>query len=460
MNDAPYDVLIIGGGQAGVPLAHALAGEGWRVALAERQHLGGSCVNFGCTPTKAVLASARVAHQARRAAEYGIGVSEVEVDFAAVLARARRIAADSRAGLEEGLQGSENPLWLHGHARLEGRTEQGFQVRVGEQVITAAQVVLNTGTRSVIPDLPGLADVDPLHAGNWLDREELPGHLVLLGGGYIGAEMSQFYRRMGSRVTLVERGGQIADHEDPDIAAALQDVLTGEGVEVRLNTEVRQVERAGAGVRLTLKQGGQETTLDATHVFVATGRKPNTDDLGLETVGARVSERGVVEVDARLATSVPGLWAAGDIRGGPMFTHTSWDDHRVLLSQLIGDRTRTTEGRIVPYGVFTDPQLGRVGMTEREAREAGLEVRVARYEVSKNGKAAEIGETQGVIKLVVEADSERILGTAVLAAEGAEIVHSYIDLMNAGAPVGVLRDAVHIHPTLAEAVQSVTRLLE
>lgn len=459
--DAHYDVLIIGGGQAGIPLAHALAQGGQRVALAERKHLGGSCVNFGCTPTKAVLASARVAHQARRAAEYGVGVGEVVVDFAAVLARARRIAAESRAGLEEGLQDSENPRWLRGHARLEGRSGRGFQVRVGEDVMTATQVVLNTGTRSVIPDIEGLADVDPLHAGNWLDREELPGHLVLLGGGYIGAEMSQFYRRMGSRVTLIERGGQIADHEDPDIAAALQDVLTGEGVEVRLNTEVRQVERPPAGgVRLSLEQEGQETTLGATHVFVATGRQPNTDDLGLETVGVRVSDHGVVEVDARLATSVPGLWAAGDIRGGPMFTHTAWDDHRVLLSQLTGDGSRTTEHRIVPYGVFTDPQLGRVGMSEREARETGHDVRVARYEVSKNGKAAEIGETQGVIKLVVEAGSERILGAAVLAAEGAEIVHSYIDLMNAEAPVSVLRDAVHIHPTLAEAVQSATRLLE
>lgn len=458
MENAHYDVLIIGGGQAGIPLAHALAAEGRRVALAERKHLGGSCVNFGCTPTKAVLASARVAHQARRASEYGLRVPGVAVDFPAVLARARRIVGESRAGLEEGLADTDNPRWLRGHARLEGRDERGFRVRVEEQTVTAAQVVLNTGTRSVIPDIEGLADVDVLHAGNWLGRDALPGHLVLLGGGYIGVEMSQFYRRMGSRVTVIERGDQLLDREDPDVAATLGDVLRGEGVELRLNTEVSRVERAGQGVRLTLRQDGQDDTLDATHIFVATGRQPNTDDLGLETVGARVSGHGVVEVDARLATSVPGLWAAGDIRGGPMFTHTAWDDHRVLLSQLTGDGTRTTE-RIVPYGVFTDPQLGRVGLTERQAREAGHDVRVARYEMNKSGKAAEIGETRGFVKLVTGAGGEKILGAAVLAAEGAETVHVYIDLMNAGAPVSVLRDAVHIHPTLAEAAQSVTRLL-
>ncbi|WP_216322207.1 mercuric reductase [Deinococcus aestuarii] len=459
MDDTSFDVLIIGGGQAGIPLAHALAGEGRRVALAERKHLGGSCVNFGCTPTKAVLASARVAHQARRAAEYGLGVPEVRVDFPAVLARARRIADESRAGLEERLSDTDNPRWLRGHARLEGRDGGGFRVRVGDQLVTAAQVVLNTGTRSVIPDVEGLAEADVLHAGNWLDRGELPEHLALLGGGYIGAEMSQFYRRMGSRVTVIEQGEQLMDREDPDVASVLQDALRGEGIELRLNTELRRVERAGPGLRLTLGRNGRDETLEVTHLFVATGRLPNTDDLGLETVGARVAEHGTVEVDARLATNVPGLWVAGDIRGGPMFTHSAWDDHRVLLSQLAGDGSRTTAGRIVPYGVFTDPQLGRVGLTERQAREAGLGVRVACYEMGKNGKATEIGETQGLVKLVTEAESGKILGAAVLAAEGTEIVHVYIDLMNADAPVDRLRDAVHIHPTLAEATQSVTRLL-
>jgi pyruvate/2-oxoglutarate dehydrogenase complex dihydrolipoamide dehydrogenase (E3) component len=447
--------LIIGAGQAGPTLAVSLANSGRRVGLAERKHLGGSCVNFGCTPTKAAIASARAAQLARRAAEFGLRIPSVEVDFPAVLARARGIVLKSRNGLETWLSGTANLSLLHGHARFEGRDSEGFRLRVGEQPVAAAQVVLDAGTRSLIPPIPGLDKVDFLDAENWLDRAELPGRLVMIGGGSIGLEMAQFYRRLGSDVVVIEGAGQIAGHEDADVASALQQLLAAEGIAFRLNMQVTRVEPANGRISVRL----QNDAVEATHLFVATGRRPNTDDLGLKTIGVNMSKHGLIEVDSRLATNVKGVWAAGDIRGGPMFTHTAWDDYRILQSQLVGDGSRTIE-RIVPYAVFTDPELGRVGMTERAAREAGRRVKTARFDMRRNGKAVEIDETAGFIKVVVDAETDRLLGAAVLANEGAELVHIYIDLMNAGAPYQVIRDAVHIHPTLAEAIQSAVSALD
>jgi pyruvate/2-oxoglutarate dehydrogenase complex dihydrolipoamide dehydrogenase (E3) component len=454
MDNATYDVLIVGGGQAGIPLAYKLAGEGMSVALAERKYLGGSCVNFGCTPTKAVIASAKVAHQARRASEYGLEIPEVRVDFPAVLERARGMAELKRSGLEEGLEGSENPLLIQGHARFEGREGEGFRLRVGELTVTARQVVLDTGTRTLIPPIEGIESVDFIESGNWLEKTELPEHVAIVGGSYIGLEMAQFYRRMGSRVTVVVgNNDQVAAREDEEVSDALREILEEEGVEFVFCERAEKVAPDGEGLVLTL-DGGDPAEVRASHLFLATGRKPNTDDLGLENVGLETSE-GIVEVDERLATAVEGIWVAGDIRGGPMFTHTAYDDHRILLSQIAGDGSRTTE-RVVPYAVFTDPDLGRAGMTEREAREAGYEVEVMTFDMSKEkGKALEIGETKGLIKVVADASSGLILGAAVLASGGSELVHVYVDLMNAGAPYSVIRDAIHIHPTLAEDIQSV-----
>jgi len=454
MDNATYDVLIVGGGQAGIPLAYKLASEGMSVALAERRYLGGSCVNFGCTPTKAAIASAKVAHQARRASEYGLQIPEVRVDFPAVLERARGIVELKRSGLDKGLEGSENPLLIRGHARFEGRDEGGFRLRVGEQSVTARQVVLDTGTRTLIPPIEGIESVDFIESGNWLDKTDLPEHVAIAGGSYIGLEMAQFYSRMGSRVTVVVgNNDHVAAREDEDVSEALRGILAEEGIEFVFCERAEKV--APDGERLVLKlDGGDPAEVRVSHLFLATGRKPNTDDLGLENVGLETS-KGVVEVDERLATAVEGIWAAGDIRGGPMFTHTSWDDHRILLSQIAGDGSRTTQ-RVVPYAVFTDPDLGRVGMTEREAREAGHEVEVMSFDMSKEkGKALEIGETKGLIKVIADASSGLILGAAVLASGGSELVHVYVDLMNAGAPYSVIRDAVHIHPTIAEDVQSV-----
>ncbi len=448
-----YDVLIIGGGQAGIPLAHALAKAGKKVALAERKNLGGSCVNFGCTPTKAVIASARAAFQARRAAVFGLRIPTVEIDFPAVLDRARSIVMETRASLRRGLEGTENPRLLRGHARLTGREADAFRIRVGKEDFLASRVVLNTGTRALRPPIAGLGKVPYIHAGNWLDHHEVPRHLVFVGAGYVALEMSQFYRRMGSLVTVIDKATQILRREDEDVVFPLQRLLESEGIQFRLDTLVKRAAPTRGGILLTIESQAGPGKIRGSHVFLSAGRQPNTDDLGLETIGVKTSKEGFVEVDERLSTTVAGVFAAGDIRGGPMFTHTSWDDYRVLESQLAGDGTRTTR-RVVPYAVYTDPELGRAGMSEREAKESGVEFKVGRFEMRNNGKARELSETEGLIKVLVDEGSGQILGAAVLAADGSELVHMYVDLMNAKVPYTVLRDAVHIHPTLAEAVQS------
>jgi pyruvate/2-oxoglutarate dehydrogenase complex dihydrolipoamide dehydrogenase (E3) component len=452
-NARTYDVLIVGGGQAGIPLAYKLAAEGMSVALAERKYLGGSCVNFGCTPTKAVIASAKVAHQARRAPGYGLEIPEVRVDFPAVLERAKEIVELKRGGLDKGLEDADNPTLIRGHARFEGRVDDGFRLRIGDESVLAEQVVLDTGTRTLLPPIEGLDEVDYIESGNWLEKTELPESLAVIGGSYIGLEMAQFYNRMGTRVTVVVgRSDHVAPREDDDVTEALQAILQEEGVEFAFCERAESVVSSKDGLTLTL-DADDPTELNVSQLFVATGRLPNTDDLGLENIGLETS-KGIIEVDERLATPVEGIWAAGDIRGGPMFTHTSWDDHRVLMSQMSGDGSHTTD-RVVPYAIFTDPELGRVGMTERGAREAGYEVEVMTLDMSREkGKALEIGENKGLIKVVADASNGRILGAAVLTAEGAELVHMYVDLMNAGAKLDVIQNAVHIHPTLAEDIQS------
>lgn len=447
-----YDFLIIGGGQAGIPLAYALAGDGRTVALAESAYLGGSCVNYGCSPTKAAIASAKVAHMARRASEFGVEIPEVRVDFPAVLERAQGIVETKRSGLYSGFEGSENPALLEGHARFEGKGGDGFRLTVGERSVVARQVVINTGAKSSVPPISGLEDIEYISAENWLDHSDLPEHLAVVGGGYIGLEMAQFYLRMGSRVTVVVgNSSQVLGNEDEDVAEAMKDVLEEEGVEFVFEARAEKVEKSAGGISLALDTGRE---INCTDILVATGRKPNTDGLGLENIGLETGSGGAIEVDERLATNIEGVWAAGDVRGGAMFTHTSYDDNIVLASQIAGDGSRTTD-RVVPYAVFTDPDLGRAGMSEKEAREAGYDVEVMTFDVKNDGKAKEIGEAKGLMKVVADKSDDRILGAAVLAHEGAELVHTYIALMNAGAPYTVIRDAVHIHPTISESVQSV-----
>ena len=456
-----FDIIIIGTGQAGQPLSKSLAKSGRKIALIESTHLGGSCVNYGCTPTKAVIASARVAHLARRASEFGIAVASVKPDLKAVLARAKRIVEASKKSLNDGFIGQDNPLLIHGHARLDGRTGEKFRVSVSEDLFICDQVILDTGTRTLIPPIVGLDGIDFITAETWLEHDQLPSHLLIVGAGAIGLEMAQFYRRMGSEVTVVGSGPQVADREDTDVADAMQRVLEAEGIRFCLNAQASKVATRADVIAVTIADQNTkvEHQVDASHVFIATGRKPNTDDLGLQTVGLAATKKGTLDVDNCLKTTVSGIWAVGDIRGGPMFTHTSWDDFRIVESQLLGDGSRTTD-RVVPYAIFTDPELGRVGMTEADARAAGKSFKVARFEMKLNGKAREIGETEGFIKVILDRDTEQLLGAAVFASDGAELVHIYITLMNAKAPYRVLENAIQIHPTLAEAVQSAIAALK
>ena len=450
MAEIRVETAVIGGGQAGVPLARALAEAGRSVALFEREHLGGSCVNFGCTPSKALIASARLAADARRAADWGVRIATVEVDFPAVMRRVRGIVADSKHSLDNSFAGHANPRLIATHARLDGRQDGRFRVRAGSDLVLAERVVLDTGTRSARPRLDGLDRVPFIDAENWVHLDELPRQLLMLGGSYIALEMAQAFRRLGAEVIVLQQARRLAEREDEDVALALQQALEADGVEIRLGVDARSAGRSAGGVAVQLADG----VVEGTHLFIATGRTPNTDDLGLETVGLRPGMGGLMQVDGRLATAVPGVWAVGDIRGGPAFTHTAYADFRVLQSLFLGDGS-VERPRVVPYAMFTEPQLGRVGMSEAEALAAGRPVKVARRNVSESGAARELGKTAGFMKVVLDAGTDEILGATVVATEGAEIVQLFVELMNAGATGRTMLEAVHIHPTLAEAAKNV-----
>lgn len=455
-----YDVLIIGGGQASIPLARSVALSGAKVAIAERKYLGGSCVNFGCTPTKAAIASARAAHLACRLAEFGVAADNVRIDFSTVLQRARDIAARSREGLVRNVRDHGISI-LVGHARFIGREDNAFILQTGNSRIRPKRVVIDTGARTSVPSIEGLSTVKYLHAGNWLEGGDLPDHVVFVGAGYIAMEMAQFYRRMGARITVIGRDEQILAKEDVDVATAVQMILEEEGIVFRLGTIARKIGGAPAGVSITIEQHGTSDSIVGSHLFIATGRRPNTDDLGLEKIGLAVDEQGAVSVNDRLETAVKGVWVAGDARGEPMFTHASWDDHRVLESQLLGDGSLTTFGRIVPYAVFTDPELGRVGLSEKQAKaKFGERVKIGTFAMNHNGKAVETGDTRGFIKLIVNQETHELLGAAVLARDGAELVGNFVMLLNAGAPLDTICKSIFIHPTLTEAVQSAALAME
>lgn len=457
--NSKFDLIVIGAGQAGSPLARDFSNAGKSVALIEREHLGGSCLNYGCTPSKDVIAAAKLAYDARRAGEFGLRIPEVHVEFGEVIRQARQLVHTQVSELGEELRKLPKLRLVNGNARLDGKDEGGlFRVQVGEETLVSDQVVLNTGARSFIPKIEGLDPKDVLCSENWLELDELPKKIVFLGSGYIGLEMGQFYRRMGTEVTLIEGRSQIMAHEDEDVAAAIQKFMEDEGIGFKLRSHLKKVEGKRGRYRLTLDSG----TIEATHLFVATGRKAAIEGLGLESVGLKPLPNSYLEVDSKLSTRVKGLWVAGDLRGGLQFTHTSWDDYRILKSQLLADGLRTTD-RIVPYGVFIDPELGRVGLSETEARrlapKSGKEPTVAKFPFSDNLKAWELRETKGFIKLVADPETEELLGAAVLGPQAAELVHLYSGLMYSHAPYSVIRDQIMLHPTLGEAVQSATELL-
>ena len=443
------DVAIIGGGQAGVPLARSLAVAGQQVALIERVHLGGSCVNFGCTPSKALIASARIAHEARNGERWGIRIPTIDVDFGAVMDRVRGMVAAAKGSLDDSLRETANPRLVIAHGRLAGREGGRLVVETGDHRIRARHVVLDTGTRSLLPDIDGLETVPILTAENWIDMTVLPERLIVIGGSYLALEFGQAFSRLGSKVVVLQSGSALAAREDPDVSKAITEFLEAEGLEIRLDVEISRVERIAGGVRVHVDGG----VLEGTHLLVAAGRRPNTDDLGLDTLDVGVTDHGMIEVDERLATNVAGVWAAGDIRGGPAFTHTAYADSKVVHDQIVGDGRMTTE-RIVPYAMFLDPELGRVGMTETEARKAGHTIRVGRKDMTTSGKAKEVGQTAGFIKVVIDAETDRFLGVACLCHSGSEVVQVFIALMNAGADAQTIMNSVVIHPTIGEAAKN------
>lgn len=441
-----YDAIIIGSGQAGNPLSESLTDQGSTVALIEKAHLGGTCINTGCTPTKTMVASAQVAHYARNAARWGVHTGEVRVDLPKIIARKDAIVRSFRGGHERKVESRDNLHLYRGHARFLGPR----QVAVGEQVLESDRIFINTGTRTDLPRLEGLDQVNYLTNATLMEVQELPEHLLVLGGGYIGLEFGQMFLRFGSRVTVVHRGTEILTREDPDVAGELQKALEAEGVQFVLNARTTRVAMQNGRIALSLDAGNGSQTLTGSHLLVATGRRPNTDDLGLDKAGVETDKRGYIKVNGRLETNVPGIWALGDVKGGPAFTHISYDDYQIVYGNLFEGKNLTIENRLVPYSVFTDPQLGRVGMTEKEARATGRKLKIGKIPMSWVARAIERDETAGLMKLIVDAETNRILGAAILATEGGELIQILGAVMRTGAPYTILKGAIYIHPTLAE----------
>jgi pyruvate/2-oxoglutarate dehydrogenase complex dihydrolipoamide dehydrogenase (E3) component len=443
-----FDAIIIGSGQAGVPLAGALTGRGWKVALAEGGHLGGTCVNTGCSPTKTIVASARAAHIARRGSDFGVNTGAVSVDFARVMARKDAIVERFRGGIEKRLTGIDNLTIYRSFAAFDGAN----RVRVGDDVIEAERIYINTGARASAPSIPGLDAVDYLDNSSILEIKTLPEHLVIIGGGYIGLEYGQAFRRFGSKVTIIERTGQIMGREDADIAQAALELFEGEGIDVRLNASVSRVEADGAGgIRVYFDAEGQSGVVTGSHLLIAAGRRPNSDRLNLASTGIETDKHGYIVVDDHLRTTAEGVWALGDVNGRGAFTHTSYNDYEILLDNLDGGGRKVSD-RIPVYGVFIDPPLGRVGMSEQEVRASGIRALIGVKPMREISRAQERDETHGLIRVLIDAESQQFLGAAIFGIGGDEIVHSIVDLIYARAPYTVMKNAVHIHPTVTELI--------
>jgi pyruvate/2-oxoglutarate dehydrogenase complex dihydrolipoamide dehydrogenase (E3) component len=439
-----YDAIVIGAGQGGSPLAHKLADLGQKVALVEELWLGGSCINYGCTPTKAMIASARVAHYARGG--LGVHAGDVRVDLAEVVARKNEIVLSMRGGQESRVSSRPTLSWLKGHGRFTG----AHTIEVNGEELQSDRIFINTGTRPRVVPIPGLDDVPYLTNRNVMDLTDLPEHLIVLGGNYIGLELAQMFRRFGSRVSVIEQGPHITSHEDPEISDALLAALQAEGIEFFINAKTAHIARNDNGIELDLEMKGEKATVAGSNLLLAIGQVPNTDNLGLDAAGVETDEVGYIKVNGRLETNVPGIWAIGDVKGGPAFTHISYDDHLVIYENLFEGKDRSIEGRIVPYALYTDPELGRIGMSEREARAAGYKLKVGSIPMSYVARAIERSETQGLMKIVINAENDRILGVAILGSEGGELAQSLMMLMLADQPWTLLKQRMFIHPTLTE----------
>ena len=437
-----FDAIIIGAGQAGPALAGRLTGAGKSVCLVERKYFGGTCVNTGCMPTKALVASAYAAHLARRGADFGVTTGYISIDMKKVAARARKVTMDSRGNVENWLRGMKNCTVMTGHARFEAPDI----LNVGEETITAPWIFLNVGGRATVPDLPGLTDIPYLTNSDIVALDRLPEHLVVLGGSYIGLEFAQMYRRFGAKVTVIERGPRLISREDEDISQAIREILQEEGVEVLTDATIESVAKAGSGISVHL----ETRDIAGSDLLLAIGRTPNTADLGLEAAGVKMDQRGYIDVGEDLQTNVPGIWAIGDCNGRGAFTHTAYNDFEIVAANLLDGETRRVGDRILGYGLFIDPPLGRVGMTQAQAEKTGRKLLVATRPMSRVGRAVEKSETKGFMKVVADAETDRILGAAILGTGGDEAIHSILNLMNADAPWTTLSWAVPIHPTVSE----------
>ncbi|MEO8256911.1 MAG: mercuric reductase [Acidobacteriota bacterium] len=447
--------MVVGSGQGGTPLSMTLANAGWRTALIERTHVGGTCINEGCTPTKTMVASARVAYLARRAAGYGVAVGNASVDMARVRQRKRETAESFRHGSQSRLEQTANLELIFGEASF---TDAGsLIVRLPDgshRELHGENIFINAGARPAVPEIDGLAGVPFLDSTSVMELADVPEHLLVLGGGYVGLEFGQMFRRFGSRVTIIQGAGQLLGREDPDVAEAVAAIMREDGIDVLLNARAERVTGTATRIELTVRRGDATDVVAGSHLLVATGRISNADRLNLPAAGIAADRRGYIQVNGRLETSRAGCYALGDITGGPAFTHISYDDFRILRNNLLDNGSATTEGRLVPYTVYIDPQLGRVGMTEAEARAANAAIRVARMPMSKVARAIEVDETRGFMKAIVDPRTDRILGAAVLGLEGGEVMSMLQLAMIGGLPYTALRDAVFAHPTLAESLNN------
>ena len=447
LRTSAYDAIIIGTGQAGPSLARRLATARMRVAIVERKLFGGTCVNTGCIPTKTLIASAYAIHMARRAADFGVVVDgPVRADMARVKARKDAISRQSRAGVEESLKALENCTIYRGHARFVGPRE----VQVGEDLLTAERIFINVGGRAVVPPWPGLDRVPYLNNSSMMAVDFLPRHLMVVGGSYVGLEFAQMYRRFGSEVTVVEMGSRLIQREDPDVSAAIKEILEREGVGIRLNATCIHVAKAGEDIVVGVDCTSGAPEVHGSHLLVAVGRRPNTDDLGLERAGIHQDDHGYIVVDDQLRTNVPGVWALGDCNGRGAFTHTAYNDFEIVAANLLDHDTRRLSDRITAYALYTDPPLGRAGLTEDQVRRSGKRALIATRPMTRVSRAVEKGETQGLMKVLVDADSKEILGAAILGTGGDEVIHGILDLMYAKAPYTVLQRSMPIHPTVSE----------
>jgi pyruvate/2-oxoglutarate dehydrogenase complex dihydrolipoamide dehydrogenase (E3) component len=446
-----FNAIIIGTGQAGPSLAGRLTAAGMTVAIVERHLVGGTCINTGCTPTKALVASAEIAHRARRAADLGVMIGDVRVDMARVMARARAIAAKGRDGSAAWLSEMQGCSLLMGHARFEGPRH----VRVGDEVLEGERIFINVGGRALIPDLPGIREVPYLTNTSLLASDALPEHLIVVGGSYIGLEFAQMYRRFGSRVTVVEKGERLVGREDADVSEAIRSFLTAEGIVIRTNADCINFAMRGRDIVVGVDCDQGTPDIVGSHVLLAVGRRPNTDDLGLDLARVATDGRGYITVDDRLETSVPGIWALGDCNGRGAFTHTAYNDYEIMAANLLDAADRRVTNRIPCYALYVDPPLGRVGMTEAQARATGRRIQIGQRPMTRVARAREKGETDGLMKIVVDADTDAILGAAILGTGGDEAIHAVIDMMAAGGNATTLAHTMHIHPTVSELIPTI-----